>query len=241
MQFDPRTVAREIPGILDEVFPQLTPGVVARFNSSGTVLPVTPLRADLLEQSAVQRAVLFELGCVIGERFLLGATSVDWPACLSETVERQSKYFDVQLPVQLTSADEWLAQTVGVNLAGALKARSQAQGKVCVVRPRIPGLEWIASGNGDFALGSSLVEVKCTSKRFSASDYRQVAIYWLLSFAAGIEGRGSEWSELILLNPRSGVLVSLETDAFLSVVSGGRTKVDILQLFLSLVGSRLNR
>lgn len=241
MQFDPRTVARDIPGVLDEVFPQLTPGVVARFNSSGTVLPVIPLRSDFLEHSTIQRAVLFELGCVIGERFVLGATMVDWPECLAETIERQSKYFDVQLPVQLTEADEWLAQTVGANLAHVLTSRSRAEGKTCVVRPRIPGLEWIASGSGDFALGNSLVEVKCTSKRFSASDYRQVAIYWLLSFAAAIEGRGSEWSELILLNPRSGVLVALETDAFLLVVSGGRTKVDILQLFLSLVGSRLGR
>lgn len=34
MQIDPRTVAREIPGVLNEVFPQLTPGIVAHFNAS---------------------------------------------------------------------------------------------------------------------------------------------------------------------------------------------------------------
>ena len=32
MQIDPRTVARNIPGIFDEIFPQLTPGIVMHFN-----------------------------------------------------------------------------------------------------------------------------------------------------------------------------------------------------------------
>lgn len=107
-----------------------------------------------------------------------------------------------------------------------------------MIRPHIAGLEWIASGYGDFALGAKLIEVKCTTKRFSSPDYRQVAIYWLLSYAASIEGRGNEWRDLVLFNPRSGETVSMEFDAFLSIISGGRTKVDLLQLFKTLVGSR---
>lgn len=87
----------------------------------------------------------------------------------------------------------------------------------------------------------TLIEVKCTAKRFSSSDYRQVAIYWLLSYAAAIEGRGEEWRDFVLLNPRSGMKVSMRFDSFLSVISSGRTKVDILQLFQALVGSRLTR
>ncbi len=85
------------------------------------------------------------------------------------------------------------------------------------------------------------MEVKCAAKRFSSADYRQVAIYWLLSFAAAVEGHGEEWRNFILLNPRSGEMVKMTFDAFLSIISSGRTKVDILQLFLSLVGSRLTR
>ena len=92
-----------------------------------------------------------------------------------------------------------------------------------------------------FSLGRTLIEVKCTAKRFSSSDYRQVAIYWLLSFAAAVEGRGEEWQDFVLLNPRSGQTVSMRFDAFLAVISSGRTKVDILQLFQSLVGSRHTR
>jgi len=241
VQFDPRTVAREIPGVLDEVFPQLTPSVVARFNNTASTVAVAPLADDLLQQSTVQRAILFELGCVVGERFLKGAAAVDWPDCIDETVQRQRKYFDVELPVNLTLEDQILAETVGRNLAGILGQITAAEGAPVVVGPRIPGLEWIASGKGDFSVGRTLIEVKCTSKRFSSADYRQVAIYWLLSFAAAVEGRGAEWTELMLLNPRSGEKVCMKIDALLAVISGGRTKVDILQLFQGLVGSRLTR
>ena len=238
MQFDPRTVAREIPGIFDEVFPQLTPGIVAHLNATSDTLPVQPLRQDLLMQSALQRAMLFELGYVVGEHLLQGAVNIDWPACFAETVRRQRAYFDAKLPEKLEPVDKILSETVGRNLASTMTLLSASVGRPIVFGPRIPGLEWISSGCGDFALGETLVEVKCTVKRFSSADYRQVAIYWLLSFAASVEGRGDEWQNFVLLNPRSGEKVTMAFDAFLSIISSGRTKVDILQLFLSLVGSR---
>ena len=241
MQFDPRTVAREIPGVLNEVFPQLTPSVVARFNNTSSTVAVTPLPEDLDQQSLVQRAVLFELGCVVGERFLGGISDLDWCECIEETVRRQMKYFDVELPVNLTSGDQVLAEQVGRNLSVAIGNLAASRGEAIVIGPSIPGLEWIASGRGDFSMGRTLIEVKCTSKRFSSADYRQIAIYWLLSFAAAVEGRGTEWTELVLLNPRSGEKVSMKVDALLAVISGGRTKVDTLQLFQALVGSRLTR
>ena len=90
-------------------------------------------------------------------------------------------------------------------------------------------------------LRKRLIEVTCTASRFSSSDYRQLAIYWLLSYAAAIEGRGTEWKEFVLFNPRSGARVRFDFDQFLSVISSGRTKVDILLLFQSLVGSRMAR
>lgn len=241
MQFDPRTVAREIPGIFDEVFPQLTPGIVAHLNNSAQIFPVQPLQEDLLLRSPLQRAMLFELGYTVGEQVLEGATSIDWTSCFAETLRRQRAYFDAKLPAQLTEGDQILAETVGRNLASAMMEMSRSSGCPIVIRPRIPGLEWIASGYGDFALGSTLIEVKCTAKRFSSADYRQVAIYWLLSFAASIEGHGDEWQDFVLLNPRSGAKVSMKFDGFLSIISSGRTKVESLQLFQSLIGSRLTR
>lgn len=241
MQFDPRTVARKIPGIFDEVFPQLTPGIVAHLNAASKTLPVQTLCQEQLRQSALQRAMLFELGYTIGERLLQGADQIDWPACFAETLRRQRAYFDAELPEQLEPVDQHLAETVGRNLASTITSLSASEGHRIIFRPRIPGLEWISSGNGDFALGEMLVEVKCTAKRFSSADYRQVAIYWLLSFAAFVEGHGKEWRHFTLLNPRSGEMVTMAFDTFLSIISSGRTKVDILQLFLSLVGSRLTR
>lgn len=241
MQFDPRTVAREIPGVFDEVFPQLTPGIVAHFNNSASIVSVHPLRQDLLQQSSMQRAMLFELGYTVGESLLGNSASIDWTACFAETLRRQRVYFDAKLPDQLDKGDQTLAEIVGTNLARTLMELSRNCGHPIVVRPRIPGLEWIASGYGDFSLGGTLIEVKCTAKRFSSADYRQVAIYWLLSFAASIEAQGDEWKDFLLFNPRSGAKVSMKFDGFLSIISSGRTKVEILQLFQSLIGSRLAR
>lgn len=240
MQIDPRTVARDIPGIFDEVFPQLTPGIVAHFNSWADGFRVQALPSALLSQSTLQRAMLFELGYTVGER-LLAEAEIDWTECFEATLKRQSVFFDARLPDQLDAGDQALAEIIGRNLSTALKAMSHRSNQLLVLRPKIPGLEWISSGHGDFALGQTLIEVKCTAKRFSSSDYRQVAIYWLLSYAAALEGRGEEWQDFVLLNPRSGQKVSMRFDAFLSVISSGRTKVDILQLFQSLVGSRIAR
>jgi len=240
MQIDPRTVARDIPGIFDEVFPQLTPGIVAHFNSGATNVEIDELPPGLLAQSKLQRAMLFELGYAVGEQLLLGRP-IDWPACFETTLRRQQAYFDAKLPAQFCDADLTLAEIVGRNLLKSIDEIHKAADLPVVFRPCIPGLEWIASGAGDFAVGKKLIEVKCTAKRFSAPDYRQVAIYWLLSYAADIEGRGLEWSEFILLNPRRGERVSMCFDDFLMVISSGRTKVDIVQLFQSLITSRLAR
>jgi hypothetical protein len=241
VQLDPRTVARDIPGLFDEVLPQLTPGIVAHLNNLAHTVSIQPIQQELLLQSTFQRAMLFELGYTVGERLIDGEANINWPICFAETLRRQRAYFDAKLPEKLTELDQSLAETVGINLSNLMNEMKLATGRSIVIRPRIPGLEWIASGHGDFALGSTLVEVKCTAKRFSSADYRQVAIYWLLSYAASIEGQGVEWKDFVLLNPRSGQKVSMEFDAFLSITSSGRTKVDILQLFQSIVGSRLTR
>lgn len=240
MQIDPRSVAREIPGIFDEVFPQLTPGIVGHFNSGADNFEIEQLPRALLVQSTLQRAMLFELGYSVAER-LLTNFEIDWNECIQVALQRQQVFFDAKQPEEISLCDKTLATIVGENLAARLRTISEARSQTLILSPAIPGLEWIASGYGDFSVGQTLIEVKCTAKRFSASDYRQVAIYWLLSYASAVENRGDEWYDFILLNPRSGVEVSMRFDSFLSAVGSGRTKVDILQLFQSLVGSRLTR
>ena len=240
MQFDPRTVARDIPGIFDEIFPQLTPGIVAYFNDQATGIQFEPIPSGLLEVSKIQRAMLFELGYAVGEALLEGAV-IDWESCFSVALNRQRVFYDAKLPASLAETDKSIAGIIGRNLAISLREISGTINEPLILRPLIPGLEWISTGRGDFSAGSTLIEVKCTNRRFSASDYRQVAIYWLLSYAASIEVNGSEWQQFILLNPRLGFKVSLNFNNFLGVISSGRTKVDILQLFMALVGSRSTR
>lgn len=237
MQIDPRTVARDIPGIFDEVFPQLTPGLVMHLNTEAETIPVRDLSAELLSASHLQRAMLFELAYSVAENLLRGQP-IDWPNCYAATLERQRVYFDAKLPEHFDDADKKVAELVGRNLADVLQQMSADQELQLIQKPSIPGFEWIGNGKGDFALGESLIEVKSTAKPFATSDYRQVGIYWLLSYAAAIEGRGTEWKEFVLFNPRSGKKVQLAYDKFLSIVSSGRTKIDTLQLFQSLVGSR---
>ena len=240
MQFDPRTVARDIPGIFDEIFPQLTPGIVAYFNDQATGIQFEPIPSGLLELSKIQRAMLFELGYAVGEALLEGA-AIDWESCFNVALNRQRAFYDAKLPASLAETDKSIAEIIGRNLASSLREISGTINEPLILRPLIPGLEWISTGRGDFSAGSTLIEVKCTNRRFSASDYRQVAIYWLLSYAASIEVNGSEWQQFILLNPRLGFKVSLNFNNFLGVISSGRTKVDILQLFMALVGSRSTR
>mgnify|MGYP006909081847 CR=1 FL=1 len=235
--FDPRTVAREIPGLFDAVFPRLTPGVVSSFNRDGHQSECEQVSAEDVASCVLQRAMLFELGFAVGET-LLSAQTVVWDNCVARAVERQRRYFDAQIPDSIATHDREIAERVGRNLATMLKDIGIAKQGRIVTAPVVPGYQWIASGQGDFATGKTLVEVKCTAKNFSAADYRQLTMYWLLSYAAAIEGNGHEWTDGILLNPRSGWYVVLRFDEFLRIISPGRTKVDVLERFTSMLGTR---
>ncbi len=112
MQIDPRTVARNIPGIFDEIFPQLTPGIVMHFNLQAETMPVRVLPKALLDASKLQRAMLFELAYSVAEN-LLRDEPIDWSVCFEATLERQRAYFDAKLPEQLDTPDMEVAELVG--------------------------------------------------------------------------------------------------------------------------------
>ena len=100
----------------------------------------------------------------------------------------------------------------------------------------IPGLGWIASGVGDFSLGSILVEVKHTDRNFGSGDFRQVIMYWLLKYASSIENNDEIWSDCLLLNPRrnSGLLVNF--NHLLRSASASSGRVELFELLRSIVG-----
>ena len=101
--------------------------------------------------------------------------------------------------------------------------------------PRIPGYRWISSGVGDFATRTSIIEVKCSSKRFSSADYRQVVTYWLLSYVEGLEKDRPCWSTGILLNPRLNLVVEFEIGDLIPVISAGRSLIEIVETFGAVV------
>ena len=186
--------------------------------------------------------MLFEIAVAAGQQLIEGDKSINLKRALDVAIARQRRHFDAKLPQRLTEIDETIAIQVAENLATMLeKARSDAGKAMLVCSPHIPGFQWIASGTGDFAVGSRLVEVKCTSKPFSSSDYRQVMMYWLLSYASSVEGRGSEWSHAVLMNPRLNKMVEISYDEMITFTGAGRSKVDVLDLFSSMVADHNSR
>ena len=234
---DPRTVARNIPGVFESIFPQLTPSVVAYFNRTAVSTQFSPVPIELVQKSKLQKAMLFELGFAVGEQLLAG-NEIDWEDSLTTAIARQKSHFDARIPNEIAVLDQQIAEMVGRNILRMVSELAAGHDYSITVAPAVPGFQWISSGNGDFAMGPLLIEVKCINGHFSASDYRQLVMYWLLNFAASIESGCSEWSAGVLLNPRSAKYVQLQFDNFLNVISGGRTKVEILQHFSSMVGTR---
>ena len=237
---DPRTLAREIPGMLEALFPHLVPAVVAYLNHRSTATPgCRPVPNDTVRASTLAPAMLFEIAVALAQQLLNGTAAPDWSAALALAIRRQRKHFDAQEPTSLAEVDREVALRVAGNLVTMLSAaRSSVPSEPIVAAPTIPGFQWIATGLGDFAFGSHLVEVKCTSRNFSAGDYRQVLMYWLLSYAGALEDRCAEWSHIVLLNPRRAASLEIPFDELVRPLAAGRSKVELLELFASIVDER---
>ena len=235
---DPRTIARDIPGVLDTLFPHLVQGVVASFNRRAVSLSqLRAVPAELVEKSKLQKAMLFEIAVAVAEQLLDQRQSIDWDECLGVAGKRQRRYFDATVPQLLSTNDKEVAEWVANNLFTMLR-ETQSQSEPINRAPEIPGYQWIASGVGDFSIGDTLIEVKCKNKNFSSSDYRQVLMYWLLSYCSAIESGSKEWSKVVLANPRLNLLVKVSFDEIVAVVGGGRSKVDLVESFSAILSDR---
>ncbi len=235
---DPRTVARDIPGIFDVIFPQLTPSTVAYFNKKAVILfDLKVLPENDVHSSTLQKAMLFEIAFARGEQILNGFSEADWDYCLRVAIRRQRRHFDARLPDEILPTDRKIAEHVANNLAAMLHhMKLNAPEYELIHSPRVPGYQWISSGKGDFSLGQTLIEIKCSSSNFGSADYRQVLMYWLLSYASAIEQNTLEWKSVTLLNPRKNYVVNLSFDEIVEVTAAGKSKIEILELFSSMVG-----
>lgn len=236
---DPRTIARDIPGVLDALFPHLAQGVVASINKRAISLPeLQAVPTTLVEASSLQKAMLFEVAMAAAEQLLDQKSSIDWKTCLDDAMKRQREHFDARLPQALSDVDKEISLWVAKSLVVMLNKFQSQAGETLVRAPTIPGYQWIASGAGDFSVGATLIEVKCTNKHFSSSDYRQILMYWLLSYCGAIENDRQEWVTGILANPRLNFFVKFSFDELVRITGGGRSKVELVELFSAILGNR---
>lgn len=237
---DPRTVARYIPGVLDALFPHLAQGFVASVNRRSKSLPnLEAVSLESIRSSELQRAMLFEIAVAAAEQLVERSAPIDWELCLNVAVKRQRDHYDAVLPQRLSEVDKDVALRVAKNLFAMLKEfQSRAPDTALVRSPKIPGYQWISSGVGDFSVGQTLIEVKCVNKHFSSSDYRQMLMYWLLTYSDAIEGNQAAWLNGILVNPRLNLFVEFPFDDILEIASGGRSKVELVEQLSAILGNR---
>lgn len=234
---DPRTIARDVAGVFEAVFPQLVPAVVSHFNRSYSrvINGYQSVSVDLLDQSSLQRAMLFELAVVVAEQLLIDEGDFNWGACLDSACEKQQRYYDADLPNQLEDNDRRVVLIIANNLLVALREIGDKEGAAIVIQPRIPGYRWIASGVGDFATSNTIIEVKCSSKKFTTADYRQIVMYWLLTYISAIEKNDDCWNRGILLNPRLGLQVEFKVDDLISVIAFQRSAIAVVESFAAII------
>ncbi len=239
---DPRTVARDIPGVLDILFPRLTGGLVNALNAAMFSFPdVSQIPREIIDRSRLQKAMMFELSMVRAERELRGEAA-SWDECLAVASKRQSRHFDARIPNKLEPPDIVVADHAARNLVVMLNSvQAQRPSAILEHAPLIPGLGWVASGNGDFAIGSTLIEVKHTERNFGAADFRQVLMYWLLRYARTVENDGEMWSDVLLLNPRRNAALLLNYDHLLRSASASSNRVELVELLRSAVGQEFDR
>lgn len=239
---DPRTVARDIPGVLDVLFPRLTGGLVNTLNATSFSFPdIKPIENDVVDKSQLQKAMLFELSMARAESELRGEPA-SWSECLLVASKRQRRHFDACIPKKLEASDILVASQAAHNLVAMLNSvKVQHPNAILEHAPLVPGLGWVATGTGDFALGSTLIEVKHTDRNFGAGDFRQVLMYWLLRYAHAIENEQEVWAHVLMLNPRRNAAILINFDYLLKSASALANRIELLELLRSAVGQEYDR
>lgn len=234
---DPRTVARDIPGILDIVFPRLSGGLVSalnrkmfQFNSAAAVDEV------LVAQSGQKKSMLFEIAVAYAEQAIRGDGRPSLAESKKIAFERQQRHFDARPPRPLSDIDKQIIRRVSSNLINMITDFAAQQGSQDIaIRPTIPGFGWIGSGSGDFSVSDTLIEVKNTDRNFIANDYRQVLMYWILSYAKSLEGGATGWSTYLLMNSRLNRSVFGSFDDLVEAASGGLSRIEVYEYLRAIV------
>lgn len=236
---DPRTVARDIPGLLDIVFPRLSGGLVSSLNRKMFQFnSATALDEGLVAQSNQKKSMLFEIAVAYAEQLVRGDDDPDLLRSVNLATTRQQRHFDAYPPQPLSAIDISIIHNVASNLVNILSDFATQQGTdLIIVRPPIPGFGWIGSGLGDFAIEGTLIEIKNTDRNFIANDYRQILMYWILAYAKGLEAGTSIWSNYLLYNSRMNRAVVGSFDSLIEAASGGLSRIEVYEYLRTIVTS----
>ncbi len=203
---------------------------------------ISPVPDEIINKSQLQKAMMFDLSMVRAESELRSGMPASWEECLAVASKRQRRHFDARIPEKLEPNDILIADQAACNLVAMLSSiQTQYPSDILEHAPFIPGLGWVASGNGDFAIGSTLIEVKHIERNFGAADFRQVLMYWLLRYAQTIENDTVIWSNVLFLNPRRNAALLVNYNDLLRSASGLMTRIELVELLRSVVGQDLDR
>jgi len=232
---DPRTVARDIPGFFDILLPSLTTSVVSGFNRQAISIPtLSRISDDDIRSSKLKASMLFEIAYSRAEQLLNNVD--DWDKCFKSALAKQERYFDFKRPPNPTHKDFQIAETVAVQICDGLEYMKRLfNSNDLVIAPKISGMHWISSSHGDFSLKNHLIEIKCTSRNFGGADYKQLIIYWLLMLSASLENDTPVPEFGVLFNPRRNTVVRFSFEEFISIAGAGISKLDLINLFGSLL------
>ncbi|WP_323771990.1 hypothetical protein [Antarctobacter sp.] len=225
------------------LFPRLSGGLVASLNRKAFSFEgLEPVSHEMVDQSQLQKAMLFEIAVARAEHILTGELSPEWEGSIQIAAKRQSRHFDAKVPGEVTDSDKSVAEHAAQNLVAMLHSvQEQHPGSQLEASPLIPGMGWIASGRGDFSLGTILIEVKHTGRNFGSGDFRQILMYWILKYAGAIEHEIDVWSDCLLLNPRRNSALLVNFDRLLQSASASSNRVELCELLRSIVGYDLER
>jgi hypothetical protein len=218
---------------MDSVFPRLSGAMVGALNRKTFRFNcVQSVDEGLIQKSSLHNSILFEASSILVEGKVEGGEWGESATAIIAAADRLSAYFNAKPVPPFEDHDIQIVNTVAENLFGMLGNYAAQMGvNVINSRPRFRGFGWIASGVGDFAVGRTVIEVKNTAKPFSADDYRQLLVYWLLDYAASIEKGGPNYETYLLVNPRRNIAVQGSFSSLLDQAAGEKGKLEVYETF----------
>lgn len=218
---DPRNLAREVPGILGLIFPRLNNIIVKNLNKKTIKINNLECLESLTKISDMSHAMLFEISMCYAVDILDSGNNANFNKSVERAISKQRKYYDAQIPNNITDNDIKIIKLSASNLLKMIKYIKK-ENENCDLKsnPIIPGFGWINNAKGDFYNENILVEVKHTNSNFRAKDYRQVLMYYLLKYSNAIKKNENIWKECILINPRKNLYLSINFSELIYLLSG---------------------